>query len=551
MKKIFIEKEEPIAEIIEAFLDAEDDEVMLVIPRGSRITESRSNFRLLAREAEATGKKVVIESVDDEVRSYASLSGITASHPLFETAEKPHRSISDIVAHGKHPKKVHGENIQKKTAAEKQKEKKDREEEDGSGSSGEEWRIAGGLHDRERTPDREDLSVVVVSKRERKLLSRFRLTKTVFIVGAIFLAAGTLWISTGAFAKARVTIQLKKIPWEYESVVTADVARKTTELSLNAVPAQLLRMEKNVTQMFPATGKSSVSEKASGMITVYNTFSSDPQPLVATTRFLTGDGKLFRLDQKTIIPGAEIKDGKIIPSSIKARVTADKPGEEYNIGPATDRITIPGFKGTPRYDGFYGVFEERMSGGFIGVKAVPTEADKTQAIAKVQDMLRAAFEALFLKSVPEELAVLLDAASFEIGKLTVSERTDENGNFSVLGSALFRAVAFREEDVRSILYAQAGKVYPNPAIRNLSIAYGGAKPDFLKGTLSVNIKASGVLTPSIQEGDLKAQLLGKRQKEAGDFLRTLPDLTSARISFWPIWVRRMPGDVEQISVSVE
>ncbi len=70
------------------------------------------------------------------------------------------------------------------------------------------------------------------------------------------------------------------------------------------------------------------------------------------TRFLALDGKIFRLTKGITVPGAKIVEGKIIPSSIEAAVIADQPGEAYNIGPVS-RFSIPGLKGTPKYEAFY------------------------------------------------------------------------------------------------------------------------------------------------------------------------------------------------------
>ena len=97
---------------------------------------------------------------------------------------------------------------------------------------------------------------------------------------------------------------------------------------------------------------------------------------MATTRFVTPDGKLFRLVSSVTVPGAQVTNGQIVPSSIDAPVAADQPGDAYNVGPV-NKLTIPGFQGSPKYNAFYGQLASGTSGGFVGTKAVPTAADIT------------------------------------------------------------------------------------------------------------------------------------------------------------------------------
>ena len=100
---------------------------------------------------------------------------------------------------------------------------------------------------------------------------------------------------------------------------------------------------------------------------------------MATTRFATSDGKIFRLASTVTVPGATVVNGQITPSTISAPIIADQPGPDYNVGPVA-RLTVPGFqKDAARYSGFYGTIASSTSGGYIGKKAVPTAADVVAA----------------------------------------------------------------------------------------------------------------------------------------------------------------------------
>jgi hypothetical protein len=92
-----------------------------------------------------------------------------------------------------------------------------------------------------------------------------------------------------------------------------------------------LETEVSAKDSFAATGtKPSVGGKAKGTVTIINR-SATPYSFVPTTRVLSKDGVLFRLDAQTAIPAN---------GSVKAAVTADVAGPTGDIGPS--EFTIPG-----------------------------------------------------------------------------------------------------------------------------------------------------------------------------------------------------------------
>src|SRR5438552_1362903 len=97
MKKILIDKNEEIAEIVEKILGEPERDITLVVPRHADLMNSVSNFHLLKREAEMGGKRVSVESVDENVLAIAKSSGIDVAHPLLDNEHRG-QSLSDIVA---------------------------------------------------------------------------------------------------------------------------------------------------------------------------------------------------------------------------------------------------------------------------------------------------------------------------------------------------------------------------------------------------------------------------------------------------------------------
>ena len=81
MKKISVNKSDEAAIIVEKIIEADVNEIILIIPRFSHLAESLENFHLLKREAEAIDKKILIESVDNRVVELAELAGVEVNAP--------------------------------------------------------------------------------------------------------------------------------------------------------------------------------------------------------------------------------------------------------------------------------------------------------------------------------------------------------------------------------------------------------------------------------------------------------------------------------------
>src|SRR3989344_6169261 len=92
--KVNVNKSDEATLIAEKIIDVHAKEIILSVPRFAKLAESGANFRLLKREAEALGKKIVIESVDDKALELAKASGLECVNPFFSEV-KP--KFSDIV----------------------------------------------------------------------------------------------------------------------------------------------------------------------------------------------------------------------------------------------------------------------------------------------------------------------------------------------------------------------------------------------------------------------------------------------------------------------
>ncbi|MBU6500251.1 MAG: hypothetical protein KGJ89_00230 [Patescibacteria group bacterium] len=551
MEKLFIDKSEGVAEIVEKIIGSEEDSVTLVVPKNAALGGSVSNFHLIKREAESAGKTVTIESVDESVLALAQSSDLEAVHPLLD---RKGSALSDIV-----PLSIAGDkkNRPEQLSRKSKKEPNRRAEEKPvsynfkpSITEGEEEEEEVILEARVGRKERAQES----KAREWMSLPRLRLPKlggkrALLVIGVVVLVIAGFFVTGRFLNRATIQINFRRTPWSYEHQFTADSAVAKINADNNILPAEFFTPQTNMVQPFPASGSSTVSEKATGKITIYNAYSSAPQTLVATTRFATPDGKIFRIINQVIVPGAVIKNGQITPSSIDANIIADKAGVSYNVGPIA-KLTIPGFQGTPRYAGFYGGIKIPTSGGFVGFSAVPTAGDISKSKARVSDLLTTRLNSSFLSSYPADFKILEGASSITITKLSADAIANASGTFNVFGEANMKTVGFKESDLKSVLTALAQKDNPGMVFDSLDLTYGKVQVDLIKGSESFDLTAKGTLKPDFSADDFVAQILGKSVDDAQKLITGLPHLVNAKISLWPVWLKNMPSAANKIKVLV-
>jgi len=560
MDKITASKHDDVASIVEHVVNASTAELTLSIPRFSKIGEDLKHFQLLAREAAALDKKVTIESVDERVIELAKLAGFAAVNPFFAGSGSK-RTFSDIT-----PVKLRIVNPAPAAFKDGKKGKKEAAPARTAMMPLREHAIEavpvsdGNFRPDTAVPDEIALPPLDVSSELHAVTAPHAVFRAagarifsrpfglfIFICG--LLGAGA-WAAAKELPRAEVNITAKKAQWIYNGPVIAEKGINPDALRA-AVPSQAFTFKKNGDIRFPASGKRHVEKKASGKITVYNGYSSDPQPLVAGTRFMSPDGKIFKLTERIIVPGAKITDGKIIPSSIETVAIADQPGADYNIG-ATKNFSIPGFKGSPKYQAFSAESVAGLSGGLVGEQAYPTAEDINAAKEKSAAVLREDLELVMQEQMPEGMKVLENAVQFAITSQTVKDAVDDEGKFSIFTNAHLNVIALRDQDVRQALIEKAAAEKGGEFdILSSSLSYSNARADFKTGALVATVDFKADLRQKVDVQALATKVLGKSEIELKSAVLALQGLEGVNIDLWPFWVRQVPSDMGRVKITVD
>lgn len=373
---------------------------------------------------------------------------------------------------------------------------------------------------------------------------------SVFVGLALLVALLVLYF---ILPKAEVSVNAKTEALDQTVNITADKGTTKIDSALNKIPAQLIKLDKRQSQDFSTTGERQVNDKAKGVLTIYNEYSSSPQALVEKTRFVAESGQVFRLVKTITVPGAKIQDGKIVASSIDAEVVADQPGAEYNVAPG--RFSIPGFQGTPKYTTFYGQSKTAMSGGASGLMKVISQEDYDKAKESLWQSLQPALDSEFKAQLPSELKIVEGAMKEELSAIESSLAVGspaEKFTLTLKGTAV--AVLFDEKDILELIKKKlAEKLSDN---KELSLApeqmnYQLAAIDYVRGQVAMKVKLNGKIVWKVNEDGLRQEIAGQNEKSIRDIFVKHPEVNEARVVFWPFWVKSAPANLNKVIIKVQ
>ena len=210
----------------------------------------------------------------------------------------------------------------------------------------------------------------VYPQRRRYIAKEKKSWKLEIYSGLILLVLALLaYLLTYVFNSASVVVVPRSVDISQNSLITLN--------NLQSPIFGYYELSEKSSRDIKKSGSVDIKSKAKGEVTIYNNYDEKPQKLVKNTRLQTANGKVFRIDNAIVIPGKVAG----IPGSTKVYVHADTYGEEYNI-PST-QMSVPGFKGTAKYIGFYAKNEINMMGGDVGKKYTVSTQDLKDAEAKL------------------------------------------------------------------------------------------------------------------------------------------------------------------------
>ncbi len=316
----------------------------------------------------------------------------------------------------------------------------------------------------------------------------------------------------------------------------------------------------------PAAKSSSTTSSAStvvrGEVTIVNNYSK-PQTLVRTTRLLTPEGKLFRLDKQVVVPAG---------GQVTAPVYADKAGLDYLIGPS--KFTIPGLwvdLQTLIYAETKKGFQAKTDAGEVINPTQPepiTPAPSTGTGAKVVtsqniDEAHGLIFDLVVEQAKRSLAAevgdaRLNGSAYFVKILSkeVSVRPGQSARTFTAGIEVeVTGVFYSMDDMQALIRSRLKEKLPEGREflpfneKNIVYTLESADVSAEQAKLRVVADAEYRLTASVPGLD-KGEMTGKSAEEVTERLKQIDGVNEVTVQMKPSWLRKLPSLKDHITVNI-
>ncbi|MFA6535995.1 MAG: hypothetical protein WCT25_01025 [Candidatus Paceibacterota bacterium] len=316
---------------------------------------------------------------------------------------------------------------------------------------------------------------------------------------------------------------------------------------------QELSLKKSDSEEVKANGEEAVSQSASGQIIIYNNYSGATQRLIKNTRFQTAEGLVYRIHDSVTVPGRTKSGGVYVPGSVETTVYADEAGEKYNLGLVD--FTIPGFKGDPRYQGFYARSKTTMIGGFVGTVKKVEEADRIAALAKVEARLNEALRAEVKKSIPQGFTIFNETIKIGFTPTpiaTVDKNTASVGETGELKAVIIESGRLARAVAESTLatFDKKPVEIANLADLKFALVSQGAGKTGSDQALTFTLKGQPIIVWSVDTKALKTDLVGLVKSDTSRVFANYPGIKDASVSVRPFWKSNLPDEENRINIEI-
>jgi hypothetical protein len=278
-----------------------------------------------------------------------------------------------------------------------------------------------------------------------------------------------------------------------------------------------------------------------GTVTLINKYNRN-QPLVATTRLLSADGKLFRLKEAVNIPTG---------GTVTADVYADKAGADMVVA-ANTRFAIPGL---------WAGIQDRI---YAENSAAFTYQTQTKRVVKQSDLDKAKKdinEVLDLK-IKNELQAITSDKAVVYGDTQDDIVTDFNvkvgdlkNEFTVNAHKKIVAATFSKDKAVDLAKARLSLIVSDDKrLSNFNqdqIKYSLENFDTTTKTAEIKAYFTGLMSLKSDSSLIdRNKLVGLNEAQISQYLNTFPEVKDYKLEFWPSFIKTAPNLPDRITIQI-
>jgi hypothetical protein len=355
---------------------------------------------------------------------------------------------------------------------------------------------------------------------------------------AIFAGIIALVVAYFCFTKLTISLDLNKEIVNDNLIFDVYGNEKPSD-SIRGVKGAISRFESEESGVYPASGVKSSEAQFSGQVTLVNNYSKD-QPLIASTRLLSADNKLFRI-KKTV----NVKAGQ----SVVVDVYPDASSADMAIAPG--RFTIPGLASSLQ-DKIYA--ESKAAFAFVGEsKKFVQQSDVDAAAADLNNKLLDNVRQSVGSPSGQYDSVLYSVAPAAMSvELTDAKVGDEKSEFTVKIKNAVNIISFSSSDIVKLAIEQKAAAQNKDKslfeIDKSSLKFNVSSYDSVANV--ANVSADFVLGAASDNVSLidKTKIVNLNEAQLRSYLSTIKEIKGYDLKFFPSFIKRAPGLIDRISV---
>ncbi|MCX6715536.1 MAG: hypothetical protein NT077_00795 [Candidatus Taylorbacteria bacterium] len=378
------------------------------------------------------------------------------------------------------------------------------------------------------------------------------------IIAVVVIVAGTAYIASNYFSRATFTIVPVTVPISVSNMTIVATGTSTA----GYLKYDIVKYSGVASTTLPATDGPSISTKSSGTVVLYNAYSAQGQRLIAGTRFVSDSGFVYRLAGSVFIPAYTSSNGTTVPGTIRAVVSADNPGVQYNLskGDGQAMLHIIAYKDTPRYDTVYAKLYTDIAGGFAGTKKTVNQTLLASTTKNLEAALMKSLQSQAMTGVPAGYVTYANAFTTSFAAPVVGGGISNTANISVSGT-LYNVIFKKSDLITKLAGSQNidrfGKAaFSSSGLESLkfTITNPGTFKPAKATTLIARLNGNMVLKGTIPTSELKHKLAGLSLAGTRPVFATYSSVIDTNKSFgelFPSWASAVPKDENRISLIIK
>jgi len=357
-----------------------------------------------------------------------------------------------------------------------------------------------------------------------------------------------------------------------ELVLDSEILVKSVEVVVNPklqqidlekkwIPSVILNITKTDTSSIPATGKSTIGDRAEGKVTIINKTEGDKSFAEGSRLFLDSNNEIsYLLKSGVEVPrSSETSNTTLVYGTKTVDVIAENFGSRFNLEKDED-LVLDGYD----KDKYYAKVENDIKGG---TEKEVTAVSKND-IALLKTNMEGIVEKDALNSLRDKLVgdqILPDGGykSTIVSEEFNKKVGEEASTLDLTQTVKIEGFVYAESDLQNLLKEVLKEFIPEKysitgAEEKLeiseAIASGMETLEDKTEVLKMQVKVKSYVIPKVEEEDIRNNLIGQSVASAEAYLSRIPHVASLKIDLWPPlpgFLRTMPHIKSKIKIEIK